>query len=272
MDLIVDRRSISQETGERWTQPVIAQPDLFGEVHYLPVPPRKKPEASPTLRTQETRPPLVAAKNPKAATYLNMHLVPINWRTEGIEEFPCLLPYRGPLPLDISGMDERIPSQAGIMGMHGFCYDHILIQKWHHMERVVSKARHYACAFGPQFSVLMDGRRCDAVEAVRKSRIATLYMQLTGIPTIQTVSITSVRFHAFAYDGLAPNTVTAIGNMCVLRTPQERKLYRIGVEELIRRKSPSLLIVVGNRLDFKIDIPVIYYKSRIQKLRDHDYQ
>ena len=96
-------------------------------------------------------------------------------------------------------------------------------------------------------------------------------MQLSGIPTIQTVSLTSPRFYDVAYAGLAPNAPVAFENVCSLKDKTKRLLFRSGIEELMIRKSPSMLIVVGNRLDFDPGVPVVYYKSRIQRIRSHEY-
>jgi hypothetical protein len=158
------------------------------------------------------------------------------------------------------------------MAVDGFCYDHVLMQKFRSFDKSVQKAQHFYCAIGWNFSVLLDAKRCEAIEAVRLNRYATLGLQLHGIPTIQCHSISSCRFYDFIHDGLAPNCPVAIGNRLTLHDPDILRLQRLGIEELIKRKSPTVLIVVGNYLDFDPGIPVVYYKSRIQKFRDHDYR
>lgn len=192
-------------------------------------------------------------------------------RVEGKEEMPCVEPYMIDLPLDVYGMDERTPSDACKYGMHGFCYDYVLTQRCRDMERVAQKARRYHCALAPNFSVPMDGYRCEAVEAIRHNHVATIYLQQRGVPTIQTVSLTSAKFFDIAYDGLASNCPVAFENMCVKHDRQEEYLFRLAVEKLIERKAPTVLVVVGYHLDFNPQIPVVYYESRIQKLRRHGY-
>lgn len=206
----------------------------------------------------------------KKMQYLNKHCIPSNCQVEGVEEFPCVLPYcESSLPLGVVGLDETIPRNSFKMGLHGFCYDYVLEAKWRNMDRLIDKAKHYMCAFGLDFSIPVDGRRCDIVEAIRRNRIATLFMQQSGIPTIQTASWGNVDTFGIAFDGLAANCPVAIEHNVDGKNPAKRKLFRLGVEELIRRKSPTVLIVLGFPLNFDPGVPVVYYKSRIQKLREN---
>jgi len=251
-----------------WTPPTIKQADLWGNIEHIPI--TRKGQftltESPSFDGYYS-----SSTEDRFGNYMNKKYLPSEYQVEGMEEFPCVQPFTIDLPQDIAGIDERIPDDCSKIGVHGFCKDGILWQKWNNLGRTIKKAKHYYCAFGPQFSVLIDGRRCEAVEAIRMNRVATLAMQSQGIPTIPTVSLTSANFFDIAYDGLPSNSPIAFENMCRLKDPNLSRLYRMGVEQLLERKNPTVLVVVGNRLDFDLDIPVVYYKSRIQRLRDHDY-
>lgn len=205
--------------------------------------------------------------------YLNKDYVRDGARVEGIEEFPCLDPYkleRG-LPRDIIGMDERTPRNCAELGLHGFCYDDVLDMRFKNMSRLAQKARNFYCAFSLHYSILLDSRRCEVVEAIRRHRYATRFLQDCGIPTIQTVPLGSASYFDILFDGLAPNSVSAIENICQNRDKQLESLLRKGIERFIELKSPTMLVVYGNDLNFSPGIPVIYYQSRIQKLRSNFY-
>lgn len=252
-----------------WTPPLVRQEGLWGEVDYYPIGVQQD-----SLMTQQVLHPERKSNklNQHKSSYLGCNLIPRNWPVEGSEEMPCLLPYTGPLPIDTKGIDESIPKNSSLYGVDGFCYDHVLMQKFRNFENAANKARKYLCAIGWNFSVLLDARKCEAVEAIRLNRYATLGLQLRGIPTIQCHALCSARFYDIAHDGLAPNCPVAIGNRLTIHNPELLRLQRMGIEELIKRKSPTVLIVVGNRLGFDPGLPVVYYKSRIQKIRDHDYR
>ena len=72
----------------------------------------------------------------------------------------------------------------------------------------------------------------------------------------------------FVFDGLAPDCPVAIEHNANSSDPARKRLFRLGVERLIQVKRPSVLIVVGFPLGFNPGVPVVYYKSRIQKLRE----
>lgn len=252
-----------------WLPPLVKQEGLWGELNFLPI---TTPQDSIMLR-QVFHPnrELNKLKRQKK-NYLGCNLIPRDWKVEGKYEMPCLLPYTSSLPQDVVGIDERVPRDSSLLAVDGFCYDHVLMQKFRNFESAISKAKRFHCALGWNFSVLLDAKRCEAVEAIRLNRYATLGLQLRGIPTIQCHSLVCARFYDIAHDGLAPNCPVAIGNRLTMRDAELIYLQRMGIEELIRRKSPTVLIVVGNRLTFNPGIPVVYYKSRIQKLRDNDYR
>lgn len=200
--------------------------------------------------------------------YLMKDYVPANWPVEGAEEFPIVGKYEGTLPEKLIGVDEPIPKDCSRLGLHGFCYDYVLEPYWRDIGKLVKKARSFQCAFAPDFSVLADGRRCDVVEAIRRNRYSTIALQQNGIQTIQTASWGNADSLSIAFDGLAPHSPVAVEHNISNRDPARRRLFRIGVEKLIAKKSPSVLIVYGFPLDFEVAVPVVYYKCRIQKQRE----
>jgi hypothetical protein len=267
--MIVKKPGIYTPSNKIWVPPLSMQANLWGDVEYTPIYGFHRSHImQDVFHPEKDKSRLERQKE----SFLGCNLIPRDWAVEGKEEFPCLLPYTDPLPKDTCGIDERILKDCSHMAVDGFCYDHVLMQKFRNFKKSVQKARHFYCAIGWNFSVMLDAKRCEAIEAVRLNRYVTLGLQTRGIPTIQCHSISSCRFYDFIHDGLAPNCPVAIGNRLALHDPDILRLQRLGIEELIKRKSPTVLIVVGNHLDFDPGIPVVYYKSRIQKLRDHDYR
>lgn len=267
-----ERINFKRRINEAWMPSFLVQKDFWEDDTYIPIiRPNQQCNTKEIVGSPYTTSGSTSNNHHAFSNYLNRNLLPSGVKVEGKEEIPCVEPYTIDLPMDICGMDERVPQNASKYGMHGFCYDYVLVQKLHNINRVVQKAKHFHCVLAPNFSVPMDGFRCEAIEAIRYNRVATIYLQQNGIPTIQTVSLTSVKFFDIAYDGLAPNCPIAFENMCVKNDPQQKYLFRLAVDKLIELKSPTVLVVVGNHLDFDPQIPVVYYESRIQKLRRHGY-
>lgn len=248
---------------------LITEENLWGELTYTPVRPiAEHYEVTPTTSINLAG---LEMREKKKRKYLGKHCIPYGWPTEGIEEFPVVRPYEGQLPLDVKGYDERKPTDCSTYALHGFCYDSTLETFYRNPDRLIDKAAGYLCAIGPDFSVLLDGNRCDNVEAIRRNRYMTVMLQTSGIPTIQSASWGSVDSFNYVYDGLSSYSPTAIEHNIGATNLQRNRIFRLGVEELIKRKHPTVLLVVGFPLGFNPGVPVVYYKSRIQKLRNHEF-
>lgn len=204
----------------------------------------------------------------KKRKYLNKHYLPKNWKCEGIEEFPVNLPYTGHIPEFLVGTNERHFGYHPNVGLHNFTYDHINERYWNNIEKLIRIAQHYGCVLGLDFSPLVNGRRCEVVEAIRRIRTSTASLQACGIPTIQTASFGHPKFNNFVFDGLAPNAPIAIEHMKTSQDRKQRKYFREGVETLIVEKSPTIMLILGFPLDFDPGIPVRYYPCHIQKIRE----
>lgn len=203
----------------------------------------------------------------KKRKYLNKHFLPLGWRNEGIEEFPVNLPYTGPIPEELVGTNRKHEGFHPLTGLHNFTYDHLNERWWYDIEAFVKIASHYGCVLGLDFSPLVNARRCEVVEAIRRNRTFTAALQASGISVIQSASFGHPLHNRFVFDGLAPNAPTAIEHIRTSKDLKQRHFFRAGVEALVEQKTPSLLLVYGFPLDFDPGVPVKYYDCYIQKLR-----
>ena len=88
-----------------------------------------------------------------------------------------------------------------------------------------------------------------------------------GIKVIPSAGWASVGSFEYCFDGLPENSVISIGHVVEGKSMAERKLFRLGVEELVLRKHPVGLVVYGAPLHFDPGVAVVYIKGEIQKLR-----
>lgn len=203
----------------------------------------------------------------KKRKYLNKHFLPRGWPSAGIEEFPINLPYTGPIPEKLTGTGARHEGFHPLTGLHNFTYDHLNERWWYDIEAFVRIARHYGCVLGLDFSPLVNARRCEVVEAIRRNRTFTAALQSSGIPVIQSASFGHPKHNRFVFDGLAPEAPTAIEHIRTCRDLMQTRNFRLAVETLVEQKKPSVLLVYGFPLGFDPGVPVKYYDCYIQKLR-----
>ena len=250
--------AVKQVSSER--SPIILSPSLWGENEL-------ESQKSNVLVSTANLEGLKGLKK-KKRKYLNKHYLPKEWKFEGIEEFPINLPYDGPIPDILVGTGAKHSGYNPKAGLHNFTFDYINERWWNDIEGFCQIAEHYVCVLGLDFSPLVNGLRCDVVEAIRRNRIFTASLQASGLKVIQSASFGHPRHNKFVFDGLAPNAPVAIEHIRASRDHKQRKFFRKGVEALVEQKKPSIILVYGFPLDFDPGVPVKYYPCHIQKLRN----
>ncbi len=198
---------------------------------------------------------------------LNKHLLPDDTPVEGLFQLPVVLPYRGPLPETFIPYSEKVGRDSRRKGVYCHIDDYRFSSVWTRPLAALGKVRRYMVAVAPDNTLWADGRLCENLEQVRRSRTIQRFWQNNGMPTIQTAAwgdAESVR--GFAFDGLARHSWTAIGHQRV-GNRSEQRLYRYAVMHLVERKHPMGLIVFGAPLDFNPGVPVVNMPSFISKLR-----
>ena len=186
--------------------------------------------------------------------------------TEGEYGMPMLSPFTGDLPRHFIPFTER-NNGAWSCGIHCYLYDYMLEILWERPIRVIPCLKRSSCVIAPDFSVFVDQPRAINIWNIYRNRWIASFWQNEGIPVIPSASWGNVDSFGYCFDGLPENSVIAIGHVVTGRDASYKKLYRMGVEALIARKNPTLLLVYGAPLDYSPNVDVVYYEGFIQKLR-----
>ena len=186
--------------------------------------------------------------------------------TEGKEEMPLIDAYNGQLPFDLLPFSDR-GKKLFAYGVHCYLDDYKIEAIWNSPSRVLDSLRSYSCVIAPDYSIFVDQPRAINVWNVYRNRWVSSYWQKEGISVVPSASWGNVDSFDYCFDGLPKNSTIAVGHTAVGRDKYYRKLYRLGVEELIIKKRPTRLIVYGAPLDFAPDVETVYYEGIIQKLR-----
>lgn len=198
---------------------------------------------------------------------LNKHLLPSDTPVEGKFQLPKVRPYIGLIPEDFVPYSAKVDSKAAGKGVYCNIHDAAFSSTWSQPIRSLGKVRRYTVAVAPDHTLWVDGRVCENIEQLRKTRTTQRFWQNNGVPTIQTASWGDAEsILTYAFDGLAEGSWTAIGHQRV-GNKQEQRLFQFGVRTLVEKKHPIGLIVFGVPLDFDPGVPVIVKPSFISKLR-----
>jgi hypothetical protein len=95
------------------------------------------------------------------------------------------------------------------------------------------------------------------------------YLQQQGFNIIPVASWCNESDFEWCFDGLPKNSSIAITTNGCMSSPYSKRMLLIGVEELQKQKSPSILIVCGRRVT-ELDAygNVVYYPSFSQRWKE----
>jgi len=108
-----------------------------------------------------------------------------------------------------------------------------------------------------------------------RNRLIGAYMQAQGLNVIPTVSWAEEETFAYCFDGLPSESVVAISTIGVRASKMTTHYWMQGVDELIKRLHPSMILVYGGRVDYDFgDTKVKYFENerikRFDEMRERE--
>ena len=99
---------------------------------------------------------------------------------------------------------------------------------------------------------------------IYRSRAIGQYYQEQGIKVIPTISWAEKETFEFCFDGIPKGSIVSISTIGVKQNKEAFKIWKQGVDELIKRINPSTILIYGGKVDYDYkDIKVIYYKNKV---------
>ena len=87
-------------------------------------------------------------------------------------------------------------------------------------------------------------------------------MQNYGLTVIPTVSWSTNDSFDFCFDGLPRNATLAVSTIGVKQNKEQFQIWIDGMDEMIKRLSPTKIIVYGGKVDYDYkDIEVVYFDN-----------
>lgn len=85
------------------------------------------------------------------------------------------------------------------------------------------------------------------------NRACGVYLQQNGIPVIPTVRWSDENSFEYCFNGLPKNSILAISTHGCIKSNKQKQMFKIGLNEMINRLSPSDIIVYGYMPAFIFD-------------------
>ena len=146
---------------------------------------------------------------------------------------------------------------AAISGgaLHFFLDDYRFETVWSSPERLLPRVLAVGASLTPDFSLWRGMPRPAQVWNVYRSRWCGAYWQANGVEVIPTACWGAADTFDFCFDGIPANSTVAVSSVGI-SSEVDQALFRAGIEELIRRTDPKLLLAYGQlRFCDGIDLP-----------------
>lgn len=200
--------------------------------------------------------------------FCNLHLCK-GITYSGNIDMPALIPFNGMIPDKFISFNKVLTSKEYDCGVHFFIDDYQFERIWRQPEKYLPMLKRFQCVIAPDFSLFVDVPAVVNMWNVYRNRIMASWMQQNGVSVIPSASWGNIDTFKYCFDGLPDNSVIAVGHASKGRSDSQRVLWNLGIDELIRKKSPYKLIIYGNACEMAFD-NVKFIDDYITKLRKYD--
>lgn len=150
------------------------------------------------------------------------------------------------------------------LGVHFYIDDYQFERVWSRPGKYIERLAGYSCVLTPDFSLYMNMPVAMKVWNIYRSRLLGQMMQDAGLNVIPTLSWAGKDTFAFCFDGIEPGGSVSVSTGGVLRDKQAIKIWRDGMDEAIKRLSPSCVVLYGNgRIDYDWPCRTVYISNSV---------
>lgn len=168
------------------------------------------------------------------------------------------------IPSKFIGFNYAKTSKEKDVGIHFYLDDYQFERIWNNPEEYIDILKQYECILSPDFSLYMDMPMPMKIWNIYRSRLIGQYYQSQGIKVIPTLSWAEEETFEFCFEGIPKGSIVSISTIGVKKNKEALKIWRAGVDELIRRIEPSTILIYGGKLDYDYgNIEVIYYENQV---------
>lgn len=168
------------------------------------------------------------------------------------------------IPDDLIGFNYAKSSEIKNCGIHFYVDDYQFERIWNYPEKYVDVLDQYECILTPDFSLYLDMPMPMKIWNIYRSRLIGQYFQKRGIKVIPTISWAEEETFKFCFKGIPKGSIVSISTIGVKQDENALKIWRDGVNEMIKQIEPKAILVYGGKLDYDFkDIQVYYYENKV---------
>lgn len=183
--------------------------------------------------------------------------------TDGFYQMPVIY-NDGVIPDDVIGFNYAKTSTNKDIGIHMYIDDYQFERLWNKPQDYVDILKEYQCVFSPDFSLYLDMPMAMKIWNIYRSRLIGQYLQRQGVKVIPTISWAEADTFSFCFDGIPSGSVVSVSTIGVKRDEYVTSIWQAGMDAMIEKIKPSMILVYGGELDYDYQgIPVKYYENKV---------
>ena len=168
------------------------------------------------------------------------------------------------IPKDLIGFNYMLTNKNKNVGIHCFVDDYQFERLWREPTIYLEKLKEYDCFLSPDFSLYLNMPIAMKIWNIYRSRLIGQLYQSYGIKVIPTISWAEKETFEFCFDGIEKGGVIAISTIGVKKDRKALKIWKDGVDEMIKRLKPSTILVYGGKVEYDYGkIKVIYFENKV---------
>lgn len=193
----------------------------------------------------------------------NLDLVDIENSTNDFWQMP-IIENDNFIPADLIGFNYAKSSENKNAGIHFYLDDYQFERLWNNPSDYVGILSEYECILSPDFSLYLDMPMPMKIWNVYRSRQIGQYYQSMGIKVIPTLSWAEKETFEFAFKGIPKGSIVSISTIGVKKDADALKIWKDGMDAMIKEIEPSTILVYGGKLDYDYgNIEVIYFENNV---------
>lgn len=111
--------------------------------------------------------------------------------------------------------------------------------------KYISKLKEFDGVITPDCSILVGQSKCLQETNTYFNRAVGFYLQKQGIPVIPNIRWGDESTFEFCFLGVPKNSIVSISTHGCIRSSEEKRIFKAGLNEMIRQIDPSAIIVHG---------------------------
>ncbi len=193
----------------------------------------------------------------------NLHIVD-RYSLEGFYQMPVIQNDEY-IPDHLIGFNYAKTSKDTGATIHFFVDDYQFERLWNTPEQYNEMLRKYECVLSPDFSLYMDMPIAMKIWNIYRSRLLGNYWQRQGMKVIPTISWAEPDTFQFCFDGIPEGSIVAISTIGVKQDSGAMKIWKDGMDEMIKRIHPEVILVYGGKVeyDYPRDTKILYFENAV---------